>query len=286
MRTQVTLAAGCALAMLALAGCKREATGQVAAVVNDEEITLQDVNVEIGQNELPKNVDRKAIQQAALQRIIDRRLVAQAARDDGIDKEPEYLVRKRQVEELLLIQMYGQKAQRTMRVPDTAAIDKYMADHPARFGQRTIYAIDRIQFPMPSDPQKLRPMAEDHSMDAVVTRLQGMGIKFERTAAQMDSAAVPPALLTRFQALPPGEPFIMPEGNLVTVGVITGARPAPLVGADGRPAALQLMRNEEISKTLEQRVKTARAAAKIEYQPGFAPPAKSTPASTAGAAKR
>ena len=285
MRTQVTLAAGCALAILALAGCKREATGQVAAVVNGEEVTLQDINVEIGQNELPKNVDRKAVQQAALQRIIDRRLVAQAAREDGVDKEPEYLIRRRQVDELLLIQMYGQKAQRTMRMPDAAAVDKYMAERPARFGERSIYLIDRLQFPTPSDFEKLRPLAADHSMDAVITRLQGMGIQFQRSGAQMDSATVPPAVLSRIKALPPGEPFIIPEGNKVTVGVITGVKPMPVGGADARPAALQLMRNEELAKVLDQRLKTARGAAKIEYQTGFAPPAKPA-AGAAGAAKR
>ena len=86
--TKLKLKSGIALALVlgSLAACKQEATGQVAAVVNGEEITLQEVNSEIGGAELPQNVDRKAIQQAALQRIIERRLLAQAAKDDGLDK--------------------------------------------------------------------------------------------------------------------------------------------------------------------------------------------------------
>lgn len=272
--TRVKLVTGCALVILTLAGCKREATGQVAAVVNGEEITLQEVNHEIGSNELPKNVDRKAIQQAALQRIIDRRIVAQAARDDGIDKQPEYLIRQRQVDELLLIQMLGQKAGRALRMPDAAAIDKYIADHPARFAERTIYAVDRAQFQMPSNPEQLRQLQDDHTMAAVITKLNSLGISFNRGEAQIDSAAVPPQLIARLKALPPGEPFLIPENGAVTVGSIIGSKPTPLTGDAARPVAAQLMRNEELAKILEQRVKTGRASAKIEYQSGFAPQAK------------
>ncbi len=285
-KTRVKLVTCCAFAMLALAGCKREATGQVAAVVNGEEITLQEINLEIGENELPKNVDRKAIQQAALQRIIDRRLVAQAARNDGIDKDPEYLIRQRQVDDLLLIRLFGQKAGRSVRMPDAAAIDKYMADHPASFADRTIYLVDRVQFQMPSNPEQLRQLQNDHTMAAAITKLNTLGISFKRGQSQMDSAVVPPQVMARIKALPPGEPFLIPENGAVTMGSITASKPAPLTGADARPVVVQLLRNEELGKILEQRLKTGRAAAKIDYQSGFAPPAKpAAPANSAAPAK-
>jgi EpsD family peptidyl-prolyl cis-trans isomerase len=268
---RITLVTGCAFAMLALSGCKREATGQVAAVVNGEEITLQEVNQEIGQAQLPKNVDRKAIQQAALQKIIDRRLVAQAARKDGIDKEPEYVIRQRQIDELLLIQMLGQKAARTLRMPEPATIDKYVADHPTKFGERTIYLLDRVQFPMPSNPDQIRALKDDHTMEAVANRLTGMGVAFQRSGGQLDSAMVPPQMMARIKALPPGEPFLVPENGMVTVAAVTDSKPAPLLGANARPIAAQLMRSEEMAKILDQRLKTARDGAKIEYQSGFAP---------------
>jgi peptidyl-prolyl cis-trans isomerase C len=265
------LIGGCALAMLALSGCKREATGQVAAVVNGDEITLAELNQEIGTDRLPPNVDKKAIQRMALQKIIDRRLVSQAARDDGIDKQPEYLARQRQASELLLIQMFGQKLNRAARMPEASAIDRYIADHPTVFGQRTIYKLDRIQFPMPADPAQLRAIKDDHTLDAVATRLNSMGIKSVRGLGAMDSAQLPPPILARILALPPGEPFALPEGNAVTVAVITGSEPRPFVGADARPVALERLRMQNLETTLADRLQTARTSARIEYQQGFAP---------------
>ena len=79
----------CALVCLALlAACEKKATGQVAAVVNGEEITLQEINTELEALSPSQQdaKDKKKLQQAALQRIVERRLLAQAARDDGLDE--------------------------------------------------------------------------------------------------------------------------------------------------------------------------------------------------------
>jgi EpsD family peptidyl-prolyl cis-trans isomerase len=269
------LIGGCALALLALSGCKREATGQVAAVVNGDEITLAELNQEIGSDRLPPDVDKKAAQRAALQKIIDRRLVAQAARDEGIDKQPEYLARSRQANELLLIQMFGQKLNRAARMPDGPAIDKYIADNPTMFGQRTVYKLDRIQFPMPADTKQLQAIKDDHTLDAVAARLDSLGIKYVRNQGGFDSAQVPPQILKRILALPAGEPFALPSGKVVTVAVITGSEVRPLVGADARPIALERLRAQNLEGAIADRLKTARASAKIDYQEGFAPTAKS-----------
>lgn len=76
-----------------LAACDQEPTGQVAAVVNGEEITLQEINAELAGLNVPQGVDEKRVRQAALQRIVDRRLLAQAAKEEGVDQSPEFLVR-------------------------------------------------------------------------------------------------------------------------------------------------------------------------------------------------
>jgi EpsD family peptidyl-prolyl cis-trans isomerase len=254
-------------------------------VVNGDEITLAELNQEIGAGQPVGKVDKQAIQRAALQKIIDRRLVAQVARDEGIDKQPEYLARQREANELLLIQMLGQKVTRAARMPDTVAIDKYMADNPTAFGGRTVYKLDRIQFAMPRDPGSLQAIKDDHTMDAVAARLTSMGIKFDRGPGALDSAQLPPPLVARLKALPAGEPFAIPAGNGVIVAVITGSEPQPFVGADARPVALERLRVQNLQAALTERLKTARASAKIEYQQGFAPVPQSSGGPTREARK-
>lgn len=267
-----------ALACLSLAACDKEPTGQVAAVVNGEEITLQEVNAELGSVNIPDGVDKKVLQQAALERVVERRLLAQAARDEGLDKTPDYLLRERQLRDALLVQLMGQKAQRAQRVPEQAEIDKFIADNPDMFADRKIFAIDRIQFPLPKDMGALKALENDHSMEAVAAHLQELGIKFARTDAQMDSAQVGKQRMQQIRALPAGEPFIAPENGMVTVAVIKSERAVPLTGDAARPLAVQAIQNQQLTSAMQDRLKQARAAAEIKYQPDFAPKGAAKPA--------
>lgn len=277
MRQFVSFASAIAC-IVTLAGCGREPTGQVVAVVGDDEVTLQEINAEIGNAQLPKGINPKAVQQMALQRIIDRRLLADVARDQKLDAKPEFLIRNRQLVDALLVQQLGQQAGRSIRVPDAAALEKYVADHPATFAQREIYNLDQIRFPMPADSSKVRALEDDHSMDSVATKLRQLGIEFERGTANLDTAALGQPLFARLQALPAGEPFIIPENGMVSVSAIVARKPAPLTGLAARPVAVQLIRNEELSKLLRQRLEGKKTSTKIEYQPGFGPSATTAPA--------
>lgn len=278
--------ASCLMGSLLLSGCQKEATGQVAAVVNDEEVTLQEINAELGRAQIPEGVDKQQVQQSALQRIVERRLLAQAAREDGLDKTPEFLIRRRQLEDALLVQLLGEKLARTTSVPEGPAVDAFMRQNPAVFGARAILTVDRIQFAMPSDANKLRSLESAHSMDEVAAALRQMGIQFSRGAAQIDSAVLGQERLTRIRALPEGEPFVIPENGLVTVAVITGETPQPVQGDQGRPVAVQMMRNQSLSEAMRSRLESEKAEGKIEYQPGFAPPAARSPASSTGASTK
>ncbi len=262
-----------ALASLSLAGCDKEATGQVAAVVNGEEITLQEINAELGNTPIPDGVDKKVIQQAALQKIVERRLLAQAAREDGLDKTPDYLLRERQLRDALLVQLMGQRAERALKVPDQQEIDKFISDNPLMFAERKILTVDRIQFALPEKIDQLKALENDHSMDAVAARLQQMGIQFRRDRPQVDAASLGQQRMAQIRALPTGEPFVVPENGVVTVGVILSERPEPVSTSDARPLAVQALRKQKLAETVQQRLKQGRATAEIEYQAGFAPAA-------------
>jgi peptidyl-prolyl cis-trans isomerase C len=265
-----------ALSLIILAGlsaCNREATGQVAAVVNDDEITLQEVNAEIAALQIPDSADKKAVQQQALQRIVERRLLAQVAAEDGLNASQDYLIRERQMRDSLLVQLLGERVERTTNPPEPAELDRYIASNPGMFKDRKVYTIDRIQFPAPADLKTLSPLQADHSMAAVASRLDAMGIEFRRDQGQIDSAAIGPDRLKQLLTLPAGEPFVVPENGIVTIGVITGEQTAPLTGEEARTLALRALQAQQVNNSVKQRLDQARAKAEITYQTGFGPAA-------------
>lgn len=258
---------------LATAGCQKKAEGQVVAVVNGEEITLNELNNELGDLNLPPNVDKEKVRNLVLKRIVDRRLLVQAAKQAGLDRDPQFINQERRMREQLLVRMYGKKALDTIPVPSNTQIDQFISKHPAMFNDRVRYNLNQIAFKMPSDPKSLAQLQPEHSLDAVAQKLTQMGIKFQRGTATLDSATVPPDALKHLQALPPGEPFIVPNGDQVVVSSIVGDTPIQLKPDQSRPIAVQAMRSDELNKIGEQRLQESLAKAKISYQKGFAPPA-------------
>lgn len=279
------LAAALLASATLLAACDKEPTGQVAAVVNGEEITLQEINAELAGLNVPQGVDEKRVRQAALQRIIDRRLLAQSAIEEGVDQSPEYLIRRRQLEDSLLVQLLRQRQERAAAVPDQRTIDSYVQANPGIFSGRTVYTLDRIQFPLPADIGSLRALEGNKTMAQIAATLDRLGIRYERGPAQMDSARLGEDRLAQIRRLPPGEPFITPEGGMVTVAVITDTLSQPIGAENARPVALEAIRNENIDKALTARLEQAKRTAQIEYQAGFTPAANPTGAPAGGAGR-
>jgi len=254
---------------LTVAGCQKKAEGQVVAIVNGEEITLTELNAEITDLNVPASADKEVVRSRVLQRMVDRRLLVQAAKESGLDRDPEYLTQERRMREQLLVNMYGRKTMDTVKVPDTATIDRYIAERPNAFAGRKRYVLDQLQMDPPADPERLKELETAHSMAEVASRLTAMGIAFEQGRGTLDTAGIAPEMLARIEALPPGEPFIVPANGKLVVSVITGSEDTPVPTEQARQIAARAMRNEELNKIGETRLKEAKATAKIEYQPGF-----------------
>lgn len=256
---------------LVLAACDKKPTGQVVAVVNGEEISQSELNQELQGANIPANADKKQVMRDVLQRVIDRRLLAQAAKEQGIDRDPAYVSMQRRMSEDLLVQMSAKKASDSIKVPDAAAIDKFVAENPAMFGQRMKLKLDQIAFEMPRNPEALKQFSENHSLEAVAETLTRLNLKFQRGTGSVDTGTIAPAMLKQIEALPPGEPFIVPVQGKVVASVITGREPITLTPEQVRQVASQAMSNKKLSEIGDSRLKEARAKAKIEYGADFAP---------------
>lgn len=273
-----------AIGLLTVAGCNKGAPdGQVAATVNGDEVTLQEINTELQSANLPPDADKQVAQRAALQRVIDRKLLLATAKDKGIDKTPEYLAQKRRGEEMLLAQTYARQQLATVPLPSDADIRKFMADHPTQFAQREQLALEQIRFTPPRDLKTLQALNSDHSLDQVAAHLTQMGIKFERQPTSVDTGQIPTNVMTAIEKLPAGEPFVIPAQGLITVNVVTGRRPVSIDPAQSRSIAVQSWRQQKFGEILQQQMTALRNSAKITYQSGFAPaPAKRAAKPAAG----
>lgn len=277
MNRKLKFVAGTAAMLVLLSGCEKKVGGQVVAVVNGEEITQQQLNAELNGAQLQPGADKKAVMAQLLQRVVDRTLLVQQAKADGLDQSPAYLEQARRQQEALLVNMLAGKMAKNIALPDNSAVSSFISGNPTMFAGRKRYTLDQIVFPQPSDMTLVKELQPAHSLEAIATILTAKGVQFQRGNGQVDSGMLPPEVAARIAALPAGEPFLIPDNGRLVASVIKSAEPVATPEDQAKPAALNVLRQQALAEAMRKQVAKSRAAAKIEYQPGFAPPPGSTP---------
>ena len=269
MDRRIVLAIALAFASSA---CQKKASGQTVAVVNNEEITASDLNAELSNENVSATGSTQQARAQALQNLIDRRLLAEQAKQQGLDKSPDFINQQRRATEDLLIKMLLTKQINTAQVPSPAEISQFQASHPNMFANREIWTLDQLVFPLQKDPTVLAKIKAAQTLDAVAQALTAAGVQFNKGTRKLDTGIIPPNIFTQLNQLKPNEPFVVPGPDKQVASVITAREAAPVTGDQARTLALAGMKREQIQKLVQDRVKSLKASAKIQYQPGFAPP--------------
>lgn len=278
MTAKAKLLTGAMLAILMTTGCEKKPGGQIVAVVNGEEISIQELNAEFDGLTLPASVDRKEVMREILQRVIDRKLMVQRAQTEGLDKSPEFIAQQRRLNENLLVSLMGKQIAKDIATPEISQIEKYIADHPRQFSGRQRLILDQIQFEPPKNPATMAKLKNLHSLDAVSAALTADGVKHGRGKGAIDSSKLPDKTLAQIDALPAGEPFIMPSNGRVVASVVVSRQPIPPTPDAAREAAAEMLRRQALSQVSKSSLAEARQVAIIDYQPSFAPTPSTAPA--------
>lgn len=278
-------AAGLALVLAACGdkgGSDKAPTGQVVARLNGTDITLLEVNAELAGAQIPPNVTRKEAEQAALQNIVMRRMMMNVAKERKLDQSPQFRLQERRMSEQLLVQSLARDIAAKIPEATREEADKFIAENPAMFEQRTVYRVDQIQFPRPQNVAEL-PLSDAKTMEAVEGVLKTAGIEFRRQPAELDLRGANPQFVTEITKLlteRPNELFMFPApvggGQIMLVNQVKSAQVMPFVGERAREMAKQMVRQQRIQEALAAEAKKQQEAAKtaVTYQEGYAPPAE------------
>jgi peptidyl-prolyl cis-trans isomerase C len=277
---------------MTLAGCRlpwdsddKAPTGQVLARVGNREITLREVRVEMGDVTVPDPKARKAAETAALNNIVGRTLLADAARDQGIDKTPDFEIQKTRAVDNALVQVLQQKLAAQVPPPTRQEAQDFVASHPDMFSERKIFLVDQIRLPRPSDPTFLKRLEPLKTMEQIETLLKSENIPYERAAGTVDALSADPKVIDQILKLPPNEVFVIPGGSGLLVNQIHETKVIPFTGEKAIDFATKYLTRERtqlsLKKSFDQMM--AGAATKVKFNKDYAP-AKTQPAAPATAA--
>lgn len=257
--------------LMLLSGCDKQPGGQVVAVVNSDEITQTELKAEAEGSGLAPDADTKSIAPAMLERLIERNVLADYAREQGLDRGPGYVARRRQLEQTLLATLAMRKLLGTPPAPSPTEVQAYIAANPALFQKRQRLTLDQVRFAAPGDAKQVKALDSLGSPAAVEARLRTQGVPVARGTATLDTGTIEPSAARQIAALPDGQLFDLTINGTTFISAITGRTPVTVPAAAITPAATQLVARQQAAKTLGDAVGKLRQAAKITYDPAYKP---------------
>ncbi len=267
-----------------LAGCdwkKEKISTQAAARVNDEEITVHQINHVLEQQRgLPPEQAASASRQV-LAKLIDQELALQEARNQKLDRDPKVVRQLDAARREIIARAYVERVGASVSPPAPDEVRKYYDANPALFKERKIYTFEELTIEAKPDQIEALKAARQSAKTsaAFIDHLKAQGYKHVARQAVTPAERVPLAQLSTIAKMDDGHVTysVFPQGLVVLT--LISSREQPVAEEQARPAIEQFLLNERRQKTIESDIAALRSAAKIEYVGEFGPPASAPAAS-------
>jgi len=275
MRMWRLAVAGMALVSLALVGCEKKkevGASPAAAVVNKEEITLQQVNQVLQQQRGLKPEQADAASKQILERLIDQELAVQKAGELKLDRDPRVLLQLEAAKREVLSRAYLEKAGEAVSKPTPEEITKYYEEQPALFKDRRVYSLQEIAIEAsPEQIPSLRSRLEGaKNVAEFVEFLKANDFRFSGNQAVRTAEQLPLASLQTFAKMKDGQALLNVAPTGAQVIVLAGSRSQPVTLEQAKPAIEQFLLNDRKRDLIAKDLKAMRAAATIQYVGKFA----------------
>ena len=258
-----------------MAACHGKApSGQVAARVGNDEITVQEIQAELGGFNAPDAKTRKAAEQQALQAIIQRKLIAKAAVKAGVEKSPAFAVQKSRMEDALLVQSWQKALVDAVPEPGPEQIRQYINQHPELFANRKVYIVDQLRMQTVADPKLVEAIKPLNTLEDIAKLIQSKGIRYETARGALDSLQLGTQLVGQFDKLPPNEVLVFPMGNVLVANKVIETRVAPVPDAAAQKLAARAIKTQQAQDSVKRMfgsVVTNHPKTKIVYNQAYTP---------------
>lgn len=260
-------------ALVAGCGDKGETTAteksvsQVAAKVNDTELTVHQVNYAL--QRVP-NLDKDQTKPASLQivrNLVDQEVVVQKALAEKLDRDPAVVQALDASRRQILAETYMSRKLGTQAVPSEAEVAEYFEAHPDLFAKRKIYRLHEIAIKAPQDKQDDIRKKLDASKDLNEFTAWLKAENYSVKAAQGVKAAeqLPLEILPKLAQMPKGQAMVANAPDGVLVIVLADSQAQPVTVEQAKPAIQRLLQAQARQKAAKSELDSLKAAAKIEY---------------------
>lgn len=286
--------ATCVALMSALSACdsaRDQKTSQVAANVDGTEITVHQLNAELGRLNVSQTADPAVtdrITSGVLSNLIDQQLLVAQAKEKKLDRTPEVVQAIESAKRQILAQAYIRQLSGSAKAPDDKELGDYYAKHPELFQNRKLYTLNTIIV----SKQNLKPAAVDalqkgKSLADAAAYLKKENIAYQQKTVTHPAEDIPMDVLSKMSTAPTGQIFLIDRANQVTLFDVMSAIDQPITLDQAKPTITRFLSNQSNEQHLRDELDRLRKTAKISYLGKFADqkPAAAAPEPAPGIAQ-
>ncbi len=270
----IIIAVGVAVVAV-LSGCdggdNGKAATQVVAKVNDDEITVHQLNFELGRQQAAQQGNVEEASKVVLDQLINQQLLVQKATENKLDRNPQVLQSIERAKRLVLAQAYAQRLFDSSIPPTKTSIAQYYDEHPELFAERRVYQFQEVLVSKEFPAEELKAELEQaDSLKAFVEKLQAKDVPMRLATSVKPAEQLPLEVLNKVVPLEQGQitTFASPQGVLILH--LAGAREAPYTLEQATPMIERYLVAQQRKETINKEVERLRSAANIEYTGMFA----------------
>jgi EpsD family peptidyl-prolyl cis-trans isomerase len=260
-------------------------TTQVAVKVNNDEITVQQVNEQLAR--LPAGVAPEQLTPATrqiLSSLVNQQLLVQQALERKLDRDPQILGALEAARLNILAQAYVQRVIGPQAKPTEQEIKKYYADNPALFSERKVYRLQELSAEANADQEKVIESAAvgAKSLKQLADFLRDKKIPFAADSGVRTAEQLPLAQLPRISQLKPGELLVFQNNpTRVSIVEVLASEAQPIDDKKAAPIIEQYLSNRKQEDLAKTEMKRLHDVAKVEYVGDFAKYAGAAPGAAA-----
>ena len=253
-------------------GESKKSDTQVVAKVNGDEISIHQVNLQLGRIGKVDEAQSKAISQQIVAKLVDQQLLKQKALEEKLDRDPRVLQILEASKSEILAQAYLEKVSTKAKKPTTAEIDAFYNEHPELFEKRRLFKLQELV--VQASPDKFAEIEagvkDIKNINEVANWLKEHQFQFTANSNVRAAEQLPSNLLKVLQPLSDGELLMVKTDRALNVVHLAASQSQPIARDKATPVIEQYFLNLNKTNLIKDEVKALKDQAKIEYIGAFA----------------
>jgi EpsD family peptidyl-prolyl cis-trans isomerase len=264
-----------------------KAETQVVAKVNGDEISVHQINFQLGrvtQNsrvQLTEAQGKQAAEQI-LARLVDQQLLKQQAIEAKLDRDPRVLQAIESSKNEILAQAYLEREMQNASKPSVSDIDTFYSEHPELFSERRVFRLQELVVDVNQDKHE---EIEDSlktikGINEIANWLKSKNYAFNANSNVKAAEQLPMEILRKIQLLKDGEFIVIPTDRALNIVHLAASQSAPISRDKATSIIEQYFLNQAKTDLAKKELAELNKNAKIEFIGAFSEMKKSDLASS------